>query len=167
MKIAKVLLIFAWIAAFFTPAAFAGDEAILSLSGNITKSNQADKKSYVFSFAELSKLPSRTIRTKTPWSAESNFTGPSMLDILKAAGVSADAKEVEVKTWDNYPITLPISDFAKWNVLLAHSQNGKRLKLSTKGPLWIIYPIDQFKAELDNNAIRSKLAWAVKGFIVH
>jgi hypothetical protein len=167
MKILRILLITAWITAFIAPAAFAGDEAILSLSGNISKSNQPDKKTYVFSFADLSKLPSNVIHTKTPWTAESDFTGPTMLDILKAVGANPNAKEVEVKTLDNYPVTLPISDFAKWNVILAHSQNGKRLKPSTKGPLWVLYPLDQYKAELDNNVTRSKLAWAVKGFIVH
>jgi len=151
----------------FSSAAFAGDEVLLTVTGNISRSNQADKKTYVFSFRDLTKLPATTIHTKTTWTPESDFVGPTISDILKAVGASPNAKQINVITLDNYPATIPIEEIKKWEVILAHSQNGKRLTLGAKGPLWIIYPIDNYKADLDNNATRSKLAWAVKGFVIH
>ncbi|HSY26155.1 MAG TPA: molybdopterin-dependent oxidoreductase [Burkholderiaceae bacterium] len=166
MKISRVVSKCLLLLAIVATTAFANDDAILTVSGNIAKSNQPDGKSYVFSFDALRKLPNTTVQTQTTWTTVSDFSGPSIRDLLKAVGASPDAKTVDVKTFDNYPVTIPIADFLKWEVILAHSQDGKRLTLSTRGPLWIIYPVDKYKADLDNNATRSKFAWAVKGLVV-
>lgn len=155
-------LIFAVLITLTTSFCLANDQAMLTVTGNITKTNQPDKKSYVFSFDELNKSPNTVVRTKTIWTPTSDYKGPLMRNILSIVGANPNAKNVEVKTHDNFVVTIPISDFKRWDVILAHSQNGQRLTLATKGPLWIMYPIDDHKADLNNNRTRPKLAWGVK-----
>lgn len=167
IRVSRVLLVGVWLMALACHGAVAGDDEILKVSGNIAKSNQPDKKSYVFSFAELSKLPTTVVHTGTTWTTVSDFTGPRMTEILKAVGARPNAKVIDVKTLDNYPVTIPIADFSRWEVIMAHSQNGKRLTLDTKGPLWIVYPIDKYPSELDNNLTRTKFPWAVKEIVVN
>lgn len=165
MKMSRMVSILLCQLALIASTAFAGNNAVLTITGNIEKSNQPDKKSYVFSLQALKQLPHTVVHTKTKWTAESDFAGPTIRDILKAVGAKADAKEVTVQTVDNYPVTIPIADFQKWDVVLAHSLNGKRLP-AAKAPLWVIYPFDAHPAELNNNDTLSKSAWAVKGLIV-
>lgn len=164
----KVLhLIFATFIALTFSVCFANDQNIVAITGNITKTNQPDKKTFVFSFDELSKLPNTVVRTKTKWTATSDFNGPMMRDILNFVGANKNAKEVEVRCHNNFVVTIPISDLKRWEVILAYGQNGQRLTMATKGPLWIIYPVDQYKSELNNNLTRAKFAWAVKELVVY
>lgn len=164
----KILhLIFAMFIALTSSFCFANDQSMLTVTGNITKTNQPDKKSYVFSFNELNKLPNAVVHTQTIWTAISDFKGPLMRDILRVVGANADAKKVEIRCHDNFIVTIPISDFKRWKVILAHSQNAQRLTMATKGPLWIMYPLDEYKAELNNNLTRSKLAFGVKEIVVY
>lgn len=160
------LLIAAFIA-LTSPFSAADNQAMLTVTGNITKTNQPNKKSFIFSFNELSKLPNTVVRTKTKWTAVSNFSGPMMRDILSAVGANVDAKKVELRCHNNFVVTIPISDFKRWEVILAYSQNDQRLTMATKGPLWIIYPVDQYKSELNNNLTREKFAWGVKEMVVY
>ena len=159
--------IFTLLIAFSFQISFADDQAILTVTGNITKTNQPDKKSFVFSFDELNKLSNTVVRTQTIWTPTSDFKGSLIRDILSAVGANPDAKNVEVRTEHNYVVTIPISDFKQWEVILAYSQNGQRLTKMTKGPLWVIYPIDQYKSELNNNLTRTKFAWNVKKIVVN
>lgn len=165
MKIIYVL--FSLLIALTSLSSFAKDQAMLSITGNITKTNQPDKKSFAFSFDDLNKLPNTVVRTQTIWTPTSDFKGPLMRDILSAVGANTEAKNVEVKCHDNFVVTIPISDFKRWKVILAHSQNAQRLTMSTKGPLWIMYPIDDHKADLNNNLTRPKIAWGVKELRVY
>ncbi len=159
-------LLFAAIMTFTASLSFSNDLDVLTVTGNITKTNQPDKKTFIFSFNELSKLPNTIVHTKTIWTSTSDFSGPLISEILSAVGAHENAKTVEVKTIDNFYVTIPISDFKQWEVILAYSRDGRRLKASTKGPLWIIYPVDKYKSELNNNLTRPKLAWGVKEFVV-
>jgi hypothetical protein len=165
MKILRLLLILVF--TFISSLSAANDQAILTITGNIAKTNQPDNKTFIFSFDALRQLPNTIVRTKTIWTPTSDFEGPMMRDVLSAVGANANAKEIQITTFDNYPVTIPIEDFNRWEVVLAHTKNGKRLTMASKGPLWIMYPVDKYKSELDNNITRTKIVWAVKSFVVH
>ena len=141
------------------------DTKILTVSGKITKTNTPDGK-YIFSFEDLQKLGDTTINSTTRYTAVGEFTGPKIRDILKAVGVGQDATAVSVVALDGYQQTVPLTDFAKWEVIAAHSFNGKRLPLDGKGPLWIMYPIDKYPGELMNVATSAKLVWSLSGLVV-
>ena len=166
MNIRAFLFVATFLAALAPSASFAQSDAkILTVSGKITKTNTPDGK-YVFSLAELQKLGDTTIKSTTRYTEKGDFTGPKIRDILKAVGVKPDATAVSVKALDGYQQTIPLTDFSKWEVILAHSLNGKRLPIEAKGPLWIMYPIEKYPADLENNATTMKLVWSLTGLIV-
>ena len=141
----------------------ANDVSILTVTGKISRTNSQDKKAFVFSFDELKKLSQVSIRTQSIWLPESTFVGPKVSDVLAKVGMLPEAKEVAIKSIDNYPIAIPISDFMKWEVIFAHTINNKRLLIDNKGPLWIIYPHDKYPEDLKNNVTNIKSAWSVTG----
>ena len=56
------------------------------------------------------------------------------------------------------PTGTPILDIS---VLLAYRMNGELMRVRDKGPLWIVYPQDQFP-ELRSKEIQSKWVWQIK-----
>ena len=120
----------------------------------------AGKKATI-NFKELSALPVTSIRATTNYSGNAEYTGPLMKDVLAKAGMPATAKEVILVGLDGYQIRVPVSDFVKWEVVLAHTQNGKRLEIETKGPLLVMYPNDKYPKELRNHATNIKQVWAL------
>ncbi len=166
MKIRALLLVAAILAAIVPATSFAqSDKKVLTVSGKIAKTNTPDGK-YVFTMAELQKLGDTTIKSTTRYTEVGDFTGPKIRDILKAVGVKPEATAVSVVALDGYQQTIPLTDFTKWEVITAHSLNGKRLPIEAKGPLWIMYPIDKYPAELMNNATTMKLVWSLTGLVV-
>ena len=154
------------VTAALPPTAFAqSDSKMLTVSGKIAKTNTPDGK-YIFSFADLQKLGDRKIKSTTRYTEVGEFAGPKIRDILKAAGVKPEATSVSVVAIDGYQQTIPLQDFEKWEVITAHSLNGKRLTVENKGPLWIMYPIDKDPNNLMNNKTTMKLVWNLTGLVV-
>jgi hypothetical protein len=165
MKIKALLFLASFIALAPAASVAQSDAKILTISGKIAKTNTPDGK-YVFSLAELQKLGDTTIKSTTRYTEVGDFTGPKIRDILKAVGAKAEATAVSVVALDGYQQTIPLSDFSKWEVIAAHTLNGKRLPIEAKGPLWIMYPIEKYPSELMNNATTMKLVWSLTGLVV-
>ena len=144
--------------------AAAADHDLLSVSGHLCPDpGNGNHPPMVFSRQMLLQLPQVTVTTKTDWTPRKAFKGPLVADVLAKAGMCADAKEVLVETLDGYPVKIPVADFRLWHVILAMTADGQALTLRNKGPLWIMYPVDDHPAELDNNVVVSRMAWAVTG----
>jgi hypothetical protein len=136
----------------------------LDVTGKIGKTNDAAHRSYHFDEAQLLALPARSITTSTTWTPRSSFTGPLLADILKTVG--AYGTQIEIHTLDDYTYTVPVSDCDRYGVVLAYSINGRRLKISDFGPLFLIYPRDAFPDELTGASGDSKFVWQIKALIV-
>jgi hypothetical protein len=136
----------------------------LDVTGKIDKSNDPSGHVYHLTQAQLLELPAHSITTSTRWTARSTFTGPLLSDVLKQAG--AHGTQIEVHTLDDYTETIPVSDCDRYGVVVAYSMNGKRLKISDFGPLFLIYPRDAYPAELSGPATDSKFVWQIKSLIV-
>lgn len=164
MKITRKLFI-ATLAVASIGATYAADkkDVVLKVSGKISEPNSKDKKSFEFTMQDLDKLPSATFKATTRYTGTSTFSGPLLREILKAAGVSKDAKEVIAKGVDGYSVRVPIADMNKYEVIAASSINGKKMNIESKGPLWIMYPIDQFPAELSGDAYATRMVWNLVG----
>ena len=134
---------------------------LLTVTGNIQPVKAAPGKKVTFNFKELSALGTTSIRATTTYAGNAEYTGPLMKDVLTKAGMPATAKEVILVGLDGYQIRVPVSDFMKWEVVLAHTQNGKRLEIETKGPLLVMYPNDKYPKELRNHATNIKQVWAL------
>jgi hypothetical protein len=141
--------------------ALAGESGGLSLdvNGEVHVTNNAAHTAYHFSEEQLLKLPQHSIETATTWTPRSTFTGPRLSDVL--ATVGAYGSQIEIHTIDDYTCVVPVSDADRYGAVLAYAMNGRRLKVSDFGPLFLIYPRDQFPLELDGAAGDSKFAWQI------
>ncbi|UVE69766.1 molybdopterin-dependent oxidoreductase [Burkholderia pyrrocinia] len=145
-------------------AAWAASSFTFTVDGNIDKSNQQGKTAYVFSEQALMALPQHTIVTSTSWTPKATFTGPRLSDVLKAVG--AHGTQIEFRCIDEYTFTIPVSDADRYGVILARTMNGKVLGNDNYGPLWIMYPRDQYPDELKTPLGEAKFAWQIIGLTV-
>jgi hypothetical protein len=136
----------------------------LDIDGEVHVTNNAAHTAYHFTEAQLLKLPVHAIATSTTWTPRSTFTGPLLSDVLKAVG--AYGSEIEIHTIDDYTCVVPVADAARYGVVLAYAMNGERLKVSNFGPLFLIYPRDQYPQELDGSAGDAKFAWQIKSMTI-
>jgi hypothetical protein len=134
------------------------DRPILRVTGNIQVKNTADAASLDLKLLQSAGISKVT--TSTPWTnGKPTFEGVLLRDLLKLVG--AKGETVTAVALNDYKVTIPIADFEKYPVLLAYSMNGERLKVREKGPLWIIYPRDDYP-ELDNKPTQAKWVWQIK-----
>jgi hypothetical protein len=133
------------------PAA-AGDFLVVSNSINPA---QAEVR---FSEADLLALPQVTIRTKTEFSdGVVEFVGPLARDAVALIDAGT-ATSVHLVAANDYSINIPLSDFTNYDVILAMQANGKRLSLRDKGPIWLMYPLDDH-TELQDPVYNIRLIW--------
>ena len=149
--------------------AHAGDSApaaalSLDIDGEVRITNNAAHTVYHFTEAQLLRLPVHAISTSTAWTPRTTFTGPLLSDVLDAVG--AYGSEIEIHTLDDYICDVPVADAARYGVVLAYAMNGRRLKVSDYGPLFLIYPRDQYPQELHDAAGDAKFAWQIKSMTI-
>lgn len=132
----------------------------LTISGKINRFTDAKRKVYVFSEAEFIKLPSIRMRTSSVWTPVSDWTGPSLKSILEKVGVEPSATKLHPIALDEFASTIPLQDVAKYEPVVAHSRDGKRLLDAKYGPMFIVYPRDSHP-ELQNPTAETKFVWAL------
>lgn len=135
-----------------------------TVDGKIGRSNQPGKTTFVFTEQALMALPQHTIVTSTSWTPKATFTGPRLSDVLKT--VDAHGTQIEFRCIDEYTFTIPVSDADKYGVILARTMNGKVLGNDNYGPLWIMYPRDEYPDELKTPLGEAKFAWQIIGLTV-
>lgn len=136
----------------------------LIVDGNITNTNDPVQHAYRFNEAQLLALPAATITTATNWTPRESFTGPTLSAVL--AKVGAKGKELSICAIDDYCQDVPVSDVDKYGVILAATQNGKRLEVRNFGPLWVMYPRDAYPQELNTATYESRFIWQVSKITV-
>jgi len=162
-KVLRHKLIFAILGCCMAAAARATPMA-LDVMGKISNTTDPAHRVFHFSEAQILAMPAHSISTSTSWTPKSTFTGPLLADILKEVG--AYGERIEVHTYDDYTYTVPVSDTDRYGVIVAYSMNGKRLKVSDFGPLFLIYPRDAYPSELTGGAADAKFVWQIKSLIV-
>jgi hypothetical protein len=135
------------------------ERPLLEVTGKIAVTN-ADQKA-IFDLAMLEAIGVAKTKTSTAWTeGQPQFEGVMLKTLLERLGASGDT--VEAVALNDYKVQIPIEDFKKYPVLLAYRMNGELLKVRDKGPLWIIYPQDEFPAALKNKETQAKWAWQIK-----
>jgi hypothetical protein len=168
MRVVLALLSFAaclsLTAAFLPPTTAAAEgglpvptgKIILTVTGAIVRTNGANGVA-VFDRDMLERLGLKTLRTSTPWTeGVREFEGVparALLVRVGARGTSAVATAL-----NDYAVTIPIDDFTKFDVLLALRMDGRDLLPRDKGPVWIVYPRDDF-AQLRDTRYDQRWAW--------
>ena len=133
-------------------------EVLLTVGGVIGRGNSQDVAGRLearFDRTMLEEIGFTQVTTTTPWhSGAMRFEGVLLRAVL--AMVEARGGNLLATAHNEYSTTLPVSDAARYNVILAMKLNGEVMTLRDKGPLFIIYPFDSDKAlQTDMTYIRS------------
>jgi hypothetical protein len=146
------LIMSTWLAAG-QPAT--SSEAILSVSASHPAAVQVD-----LDRTALERMPHHRIATSTPWTeGVSAYEGVLMRDLMKELGITGST--VKLTALNDYQIAIPTTDFERYDVLLAYARDGSAMPVRDKGPLWVIYPLDDHP-ELNGQETHSKMIWQVR-----
>jgi hypothetical protein len=139
------------------------NKPILEIKGRISVTNTPEHTA-VFDREMLEQIGVSKVQTSTPWTdGRPVFEGVLMSELLKRVG--AKGESITAVALNDYKVTLPVSDFEKYPIILAFKMDGQVLKVRDKGPLWIIYPQDEF-SELRDKSVHQKWIWQIKEFEV-
>ena len=128
---------------------------ILTVSGNIEGVGSGPMVK--LDRAMLESLGVTKVKTSTAWTAgESVFEGVLARDLLEAVG--AEGTVVVATALNDYVASIPLRELYDYPVLLAFKMDGRDLELRDKGPIWIVYPRDQYN-ELNNSMIDKNWVW--------
>ncbi|UWU23043.1 hypothetical protein N2601_08885 [Rhizobium sp. CB3060] len=136
----------------------------LTISGNIGKTTNGAKNAYEMSEREFLALPTSTVTTSTPWTPRSDFVGPLLSRVL--GEVDAKGKKLRLVALDDFSVKVDADYLEKYGTILATSKSGIRLTIRDFGPVFVMYPRDSFKNELDTPAAASYLVWQLCGIEV-
>jgi hypothetical protein len=137
-------------------------DVILTVTGKIARTNAEGRAE--FDRAMLEDLGSNTLQTWTPWTeGRPEFTGVLAKTLMDHVGAEGEA--VEARALNDYEITIPLSDFDEYPVLVAMAMDGEPLRTRDKGPLWLIYPWSDHP-ELDDRVTRQKSVWQLRSLHV-
>ena len=155
------------LAAFGRPAAATSlpqpaGRPVLTVSGRIAVANQGSAAR--FDRAMLEALGTSGFETTTPWyDGPVRFDGVRMSRLMEAVGASGD--RVTAYALNDYSTELPMSDFARYNVLLALKRDGEYMPVRDKGPLFVVYPFDS-DPELQHQQFYTRSVWQVASLVV-
>lgn len=136
------------VAATFSLPAVAQDPTGLQVSGSET---------VTFTIADLEALPQVTIATTTIWTeGETTFTGPSLRDVLDAAGIAT--QDLTLTALNDYAIDMPAPEAGAAYPIVATRLDGALMPVREKGPFWIIFPYDS-SAAFQTETIYSQSIW--------
>ncbi|MGJ3258112.1 MAG: molybdopterin-dependent oxidoreductase [Rhodospirillales bacterium] len=137
-------------------------KVILTVGGKISETNVGDEAR--FDRAMLEEVGMRTLKTRNPFETGMHmFEGVLLSDLLRRVGATGET--LVAYALDGYAIEIPVSDAAKYPVLLALIWNGKEMSVRNKGPIWVIYPVDEFE-ELKDEEFSSRSIWQLERIVV-
>lgn len=133
-------------------------EILLTISGNISKTNHADGAA--FDLEMLEAMESTTIETKTPWTkGVTTFTGVPLEQLLESLGTSSRMLKMSAADGYIYEPLKPIE--SKYPVIVAYKKDDDYMSLRQLGPLWVMYPFDDYP-ELDTEENRAACVWQLQ-----
>jgi hypothetical protein len=135
---------------------------ILTITGDIARTNAPGKAE--FDVAMLEALGVETLTTSTSWTdGPQRFEGVPASKVLEAVG--AHGETVLATALNDYAAEIPVEMFKDFPVLLALRQNGAALTVRDKGPVWIVFPRDDYP-ELNDPRIDIRWVWQLKSIDV-
>jgi hypothetical protein len=111
--------------------------------------------------SELKNYKQMSFSSKTPWYPEiKKFDGISFRDVLEKAKIKENSK-LQIVAWNNFEVEVPAEDGYKYKTILTTHINGKRITLRDKGPLFLMYPLDD-NPILNTGMYFNRSAWQIK-----
>ncbi|WP_316859391.1 molybdopterin-dependent oxidoreductase [uncultured Cohaesibacter sp.] len=138
------------------------ERVILSVFGKISHQNYEGVAK--LDRPMLASIGMTMLNTHSVYSTNAHdWNGVLMRDLL--AYVGAHGQEVEFRALDGYHITIPVSDFFDFDVLLAMQRDGQDLSIRSRGPTRLIYPIDNNRA-LRSQKYTPRFVWQIEKMTV-
>ena len=107
----------------------------------------------------LLSLGEHELTTTTSWTdGEKTFRGVLASDVMELVG--AYGTTIDATALNDYVVEIPVSDFEEFGVLFALWMDDQQLTRRNKGPIWPVYPRDDFP-ELMNRSSDKKWIWQV------
>ncbi len=129
-----------------------GEEGQLLVYGNL---KDEGKRTLDMDF--IRSMEQTSFKTKTPWTeGQRMFTGVRISTLLESVG--AESSNFEAIAINDYRFTLKDLDFDKYPVIIAYEIDGEPLTIKTLGPLWIIFPFDDYP-ELLTQSNKAASVW--------
>jgi hypothetical protein len=137
--------------------------AALLTVGGPRLGDSARGRRVTFDRAALAALPQRKLAAHTPWFDGARvFTGPLLRHVIDAAGAPADfAGTLRCTALNDYRVDVPVADAQRYDVVVAHSRDGRPMTVRDKGPLFVIYPFDEHPG-LRTSTYYSRCIWQLK-----
>ncbi len=110
------------------------------------------------SLADLDAMAQTELRTTTPWTeGVVSWSGPRMLDLLRAQGMGA-AETVLAVAINDYAARIPMAELERLDPILATRLNGEILSRREKGPVFVMFDFDRLSAT-DHEIARNYAVW--------
>ena len=123
------------------------------------------KQSVDFTLEQLQTLPQTTVVTANDYVEPSAvFQGPLLRTVLEELEIDKDA-ELKMIALNDFTSTVPASDAFDYDVILAVLRDGEPMTVRNKGPIWVIYPMDD-NPELRSDIYNDRLVWQLKEIAV-
>lgn len=130
-------------------------KVLLTVDGNIDAMNVGDAAQFDRDMLEAIGLTK--LDTKTPWEeGVVHFEGPLFSALLDRIG--AKGETLILRALDGYQVDVPMSDVRNYRMILAMKRGGKWMGIRNKGPIWVIYPLDDHP-EINNEIYSSRSIW--------
>lgn len=118
-----------------------------------------------FTLEEILAMPQTIIVTKNDYVDEATtFQGPSLRYVLEELEVTRDTT-LKMVALNDFSVEVPAADAFEYDVILAVLLNGDTMSVRDKGPIWVIYPMDE-NPELHDDIYNGRLAWQLKNISV-
>ncbi|WP_313606745.1 molybdopterin-dependent oxidoreductase [Rhizobium sp.] len=130
---------------------------VLTVKGKLDHPNVGETAQFDLAMLEL--LAGRKGSMKTPWNEGTvSYSGPFLRAVLDAAG--AKGTSLKIVALNDYSASVPFSDAANLDTILATRADGQLMSVRDKGPLFLIYPFDLDKS-LFNEKYFSRSVWQI------
>ncbi len=114
-----------------------------------------------YTLEELLALPQTTVVTKNDYvDTAATFQGPRLRAVLEPLNVGPDAI-LKMVALNDFSSNVPALDAFDYDVILAVLRDGEPMSVRDKGPIWVIYPMDDH-AELRDDSFNGRLVWQLK-----
>lgn len=114
-----------------------------------------------FSFEDLLDMPQTTVVTKNDYvDHTTTFQGPRLSTLLEHFKIDR-TETLQMVALNDFTAEVPASDAYDYEVILAVLRDGDRMSVRDKGPIWVIYPMDDHP-ELQDEAYNGRLVWQLK-----
>ncbi|MBE9399541.1 molybdopterin-binding oxidoreductase [Pontibacterium sp. N1Y112] len=113
-----------------------------------------------YSLKQLDAFPQHVYETKTPWTSRHSFSGPLLKDVMYKSGL-VSPRAITARALNDYIVDIDLILMEKYPVLLATRMDGNPMRIRNKGPIWILFPLDQFP-ELNTMEVHGQMVWQLE-----